>query len=99
MEKYTKEPAPNVEREKHPELREGEVFLTNVPAVYYDAKGAFNSGTFTVRDVDLPVRLLRLGEHAYDSSGNKMRKARPVFVKREDIEFFGFTCVSAHRVF
>jgi hypothetical protein len=55
----------------HPELRPGEIFLSNVGA---DGFTKFRWST------------KRLGETAYRTDGNRIGGARPVFVKRSELE-------------
>jgi len=71
---------PTIEALKHPELRDGEVFLENATKNQFDT------------DYDWGTR--RLGEVAYDvTTGDKIQELRPIFVQRAELEKFGFTIV------
>lgn len=61
--------------ENHPELQEGEAFLTNVS----------ENERFRLWS-NLPYEHKRVGEIAYDTDGNPMKNMHPVFVSRAELE-------------
>lgn len=62
----------------HPELREGEIFLTNV---------GFDFDTEEWRNIGW--RTKRMGICAYDVDGKVLEHTRPVFVQRKEMEKAG----------
>jgi hypothetical protein len=72
---------------KHPELRDGEVFLTNA----------------TVADIaEICRKTKRVGSVAYMTNGTRINVEcglYPVFVQRSELDAAGISCASEHRVF
>ncbi|MBC7471887.1 MAG: hypothetical protein H7196_01275 [candidate division SR1 bacterium] len=64
----------------HPELREGEMFLTNLYAGYY-------KGVDEQHFHEIQYKTARLGWKAYDHKGNYLFNTQPVFVKKWEYQF------------
>ena len=62
---------------KHPELREGEIWLSNVLKEY-------NSSRRTKCYDDFTYKSKRLGKQAYDIHGNLIEEASPVFISKAE---------------
>jgi hypothetical protein len=65
----------------HPEAQEGEIFFFNVSANLPGMSGLDLDDTFQ----SMNWKTKRLGEVAYDISGNYLRHSRPVFVQRSEV--------------
>lgn len=64
----------------HPELHEGEMFLTNICVGYY-------RGINELHFDEIKYKTARLGFTAYDSNGNYLSNTQPVFVKKWEYKF------------
>lgn len=67
----------------HPELRPGEVFLTNI----------WPGGV-----KEMAWRTAREGIQGYDSNGKKLKSWRPIFVQKSELEKFGISMASPDRL-
>lgn len=66
----------------HPELREGEVFLTNTSSEQFGQIG---------------YKTKRLGDVAYDIYGKYVDNLQPVFVQRSELEECGIVIETLHK--
>ena len=77
--------------QNHPELREGEVFLTNVPMEREgeDYDPMIMKGVHLTLFRDIPWKTKRLGGIAYDVLGREVLYMLPVFVQKAELEAAG----------
>jgi len=69
---------PRIEKKEivHPELKDDEVFLTNV----FDPRGIFLYGRNQFNNINYKTK--RLGKIAYNENGKKNEQMFPVFIKK-----------------
>jgi len=95
---------------KHPELQEGEMWLTNIsPNIYYENNPEILEGTalMIVKHPDSALeenfnkvgwKTKRLGKTAYDPYG-RTNNQRPVFVKRKELIDAGMLKENQKKIF
>ncbi|MDP3726471.1 MAG: hypothetical protein Q8R36_04725 [bacterium] len=68
---------------QHPELRKGEIFLTNcIPDEMLEVHEIFAS---------IGWKTKRLGEQSYDVDGKSIHACRPVFILKSELDEAGVT--------
>lgn len=72
----------NKSSKDHPELREGEVFLTNIES---PLRSREERTIGTARFHEIIYQTKRLGEVAYTTSGQVLKGNSPVFVQRQEL--------------
>lgn len=74
---------------KHPELLNGEMFLTNVFEGMPDFDDDEDDGSLEYQFRSIGWASKRLGNQAYDIRGNPLPTGHPVFVKMAELEHAG----------